>query len=196
MSSDKACLTSATLELTQKIQLHFPRGIDPEVLKKWNGCKTEELVAVLESTFGKMPKADKCPVEHLIDCDADPFVPDGWSVEEHKKGGLVKFFDPSKFSLYLSKKQEKGYITGNDLRKELSNKRVYNANALDYLLAHTEIIPEECKGKAVVFWGTIYRDADGRLSVRYFCWDGSECHWGYDWLDGDFDAGRPAILAS
>ncbi|MEK7079796.1 MAG: hypothetical protein AAB901_00720, partial [Patescibacteria group bacterium] len=34
------------------------------------------------------------PVEHVIDLDADPFVPDGWKVEEHKQGGQLTF-DPS-----------------------------------------------------------------------------------------------------
>jgi len=132
--------------------------------------------------------------EHLIDCDSAPFVPNGWSVEEHKKGGFL--FDPAKISLYLSKKQKKGSIGGHDLRKDLSDKPVMNANILDYLLAHPELIPEEWKGKYIFFWGTIYRSSGGILSVRYLRWDGSEWGWYYYWLDNDFGSAGPAALAS
>jgi hypothetical protein len=134
--------------------------------------------------------------EHLIDCDASPFIPEGWTVEEHKKGGLYKF-DSGKISLYLSKKQKKGgYSEGNDLRKELVNMPVPNANVLDYLLAHPELIPELWKGKAVFFWGTIYRISLGGLSVRCLYWLGSEWGWSCHWLGGNFSSDRPAALAS
>ena len=132
---------------------------------------------------------------HLIDCDANPFIPKGLSVEEHKKGGFFKF-DLAKISLYLSKKQEKGSIGGHDLRKKLSGKPVMNANVLDYLLAHPELIPESWKDKAIFFWGTIYRYSDGLLFVRYLYWYGSEWLWNYFWLDSDFNSNSPAVLAS
>jgi len=38
-----------------------------------------------------------------------------------------------------------------------------NANVLDYLLAHPELIPEDWKNKYVFFWGTIYRYSSGGL---------------------------------
>ena len=134
-------------------------------------------------------------IERLIDCDVNPFIPNGWSVEEHKKGGLFKF-DPSKISFYLSKKQKKGTISGHDLHKELANKPVMNANVLDYLLAHPELIPEEWKGKYIFFWGTIYRLSDGDLYVRYLDWLGSQWFWNYHWLDNAFNSVNPAALAS
>ncbi len=132
--------------------------------------------------------------KHIIDCDADPFIPNDWSAEEHKKGGLLKF-NPAKISLFLSKDQKKCSISGNDLRKELSVKPVMNANVLDYLLAHPELIPGEWKGKFIFFWGTIYRDSGGRLCVRYLRWRGSEWSWRYSWCDDDFDSDNPAALA-
>ncbi|MDP2703628.1 MAG: hypothetical protein Q8P01_00105 [bacterium] len=81
--------------------------------------------------------------EHVINCDADPFVPDGWKVEEHQKGGLFKW-DPAQVLLYLSELQRKGGAIkkGNELWKELAGKPVLNANVLDYLLAHPHLIPE------------------------------------------------------
>ncbi len=124
-------------------------------------------------------------IEHLIDCDANPFIPEGQSVEEHKKGGFFKF-DLAKISLYLSKEQKEGGIEGNDLRKELENQPVLNANVLDYLLAHPYLIPEEWKDKTIFFWGTIYRRPEGYLDVRCLRWDGSEWIWRYGWLDLNF----------
>ncbi len=134
--------------------------------------------------------------EHLIDCDADPFIPEGWTIEEHKKGGVFKF-NPKAISLYLNKKQAKGdRIEGNELRKELADKPVLNANILDYLSAHPELIPEEWKGKYVFFWGTIYRDSNGNLYVRFLRWYGSRWDWDCYWLGDDFDSDDPAAIAS
>jgi hypothetical protein len=134
-------------------------------------------------------------LEHLIDSDSAPFIPNGMSVEEHKKGGLFKF-DPAKIFPYLSKKQKKGSIGGHDLRKELANLPVLNANVLDYLLAHPELIPEEWKNKYIFFWGTIYSDSVGYLYVRCLDWNGSKWDWDCSWLDSDFNSDNPAALAS
>lgn len=140
-------------------------------------------------------------LEHVIDCDAPVFVPEGLEVlpesEQLPKRirGQYKF-DPQKISFYLSKKQDNGIICGNDLRKELADKPVLNANVLDYLLAHQEVILEEWKGKYIFFWGTIYCHVDGGLCVRYLDWGGSQWDWRFHWLVSDFDADDPAALAS
>lgn len=135
--------------------------------------------------------------KHLIDTDANPFVPDGWKVESHRKGGQIEW-NPERITLYLSKHQKGGKcIGGHDLRKELENQPVMNANVLDYLLAHPDLIPKSWKGKAVFFWGTIYRSADGSLCVRCLDWNGGRWGWDYNWLGGDWgDDGPAAVLAS
>ncbi|MFI5260286.1 MAG: hypothetical protein ACHQU0_00630 [Candidatus Paceibacteria bacterium] len=132
-------------------------------------------------------------MEYVIDCDASPYVPDGWKVEEHQKGGQFKF-DASQIELYLSAAQKKGSIEGNKLRKELAGKLVLNANVLDYLLANPHLIPEEWKGKYVFFWGTVYRFSDGILFVRYLFWRGGRWLWGSYWLDNGWDGRDPAAL--
>lgn len=135
-------------------------------------------------------------VVHLIDCDANPVCPDGWKVEEHKKGGQFQW-NLSKILLYFSDFQINGRsIEGNKLRKELDNQLVLNANVLDYLLAHPELIPEEWKGKYIFFWGTIYRDSGGDLYVRCLSWGGSKWDWHCNWLDNDFDSGHPAAVCA
>ena len=116
--------------------------------------------------------------DRIIDCDADPFVPDGLTVVEHRKGGQWKF-DHDKVALYLSLEQlTSTVIRGDELFRDLKNKPVLNANVLDHLLAHPHLIPEswerdgEGKGRSIYFWGTIYRDDDDdRFYVRCLVWD-------------------------
>ncbi len=130
--------------------------------------------------------------KHLIDLDSDPMVPKGLELEEHRKGGQFEF-DPTKIVLRLDEGQKDGrIIKGHELRKKLANQPVFNANLLDFLLAHPNLIPEEWKGKAIFFWGTIYRDSNGDLCVRYLVWHGSEWDWYYDWLGRDWHDSSPA----
>lgn len=132
-------------------------------------------------------------VKHIIDLDADPFVSEGWEVVEHVKGGQFEW-DPAKISRYLSDEQQGDkLIDGDKLREELKSQKVVNANLLDYLLAHQELIPEEWKNVFVFvfFWGTVYHNPAGDLlsriypnpagdfCVRYLYWDGAIWWWNY-----------------
>jgi hypothetical protein len=55
--SDKT-LTNAELELTQRIQLHFPRGkISQDVLSAWCSCYKYDLTRRLTEVFGIMPES-------------------------------------------------------------------------------------------------------------------------------------------
>lgn len=132
--------------------------------------------------------------KHIIDLDADPFIPDGWEVVEHQKGGQFEW-DPAKVALYLSPNQQGDKtIKGDKLRQELKDRPVYNANQLDYLLANPQLIPDSWKSKAVFFWGTIYRDSDGGLYVRYLYWGGDRWVWGFRWLGRDWRGDDPAAV--
>lgn len=141
--------------------------------------------------------------QYLIDCDANPFTPSGWTVELHKKGGQFAF-DPTKIKLHLSPNQKGGkYIEGNKLRKELANEPVLNANVLDYFLKNPHLIPKEWKKDAsdntcyIFFWGTIYRNFHDYLYVRSLYWYDGAWHWNDRWLDFDWDGYDPAaVLAS
>jgi len=134
---------------------------------------------------------------HIINCDADPYLPDGWKkVEEHIKGGQLRW-NSDEVSLYLSDKQKDGsWIVGNKLRKELKGKLVLNANVLDYLLANPQIIPEEWKDKVVFFWGTIYRSSDVNLYVRYLIWRDGMWNWSNLWLDDSWSGSYPAAVSA
>ena len=142
-------------------------------------------------------------VHYIIDCDADPFTPEGWKVEEHNKMGQLEW-DPTRVILYLSPNQKDGkYVEGNKLRKELADKPVLNANVLDHLLANPHLIPKEWKvgeqdhARYIFFWGTIYRYSNGYLCVRCLYFVGSRWRWVYFWLDYVWVGSGPAVcLAS
>lgn len=134
------------------------------------------------------------PFEHVINLDATPFVPEGWKVEKRQKGGQFRW-DTRQVELWLAEGQKNGgCLNGNKLREELTNKSVLNANVLDYLLKHPELIPEEWKSKYVFFWGTIYCNSVGHLCVRCLDWRGVRWGWSYGWLGHDWDDDRPAAL--
>ena len=133
--------------------------------------------------------------DHIIDCDAAPFTPDSWKVEEHEKGGQF-VWDAAKVALHLEPEQVNGSLVGTTLRKRLKRLRKLNANVLDYLLKNPHLIPEEWKGKYVFFWGTVYRRAGGRLYVRCLYWVGSSWRWNDYWVGLDWNADYSAALAS
>lgn len=147
-----------------------------------------DIIELLEKTGRKQES-------HIIDCDAPAKIPEGydWTIEEHKKGGKITW-DSSKVSLYLSEEQKDEYITGYKLRKELKEQIVLNVNVLDFLLKHTELIPEDWKNKHIYFWGTIYHDSEGDLCVRSLCFGGGKWNWGYDWLDSRWSNDNPAAV--
>lgn len=134
----------------------------------------------------------------LVDLDAGPFVPDGWSVDVHRKGGQIEF-DPAKIVLYLSM-QQKGdvRIEGHKLREELKAQPVYNANLLDWLLRkkNQHLISKNWKGKTTFFWGTIYRCPGGNLCVRCLHWDGGKWYWSYLLLDDDWLSDDSAVVSA
>lgn len=144
-----------------------------------------------------MPVAEpKPPPSLLIDLSADPFVPSGWGVEEHRKGDQFKW-DPAKVTLYFSDQQQRGTTTGHNLREDLHGKPVFNANVLDWLLANPQHIPAEWKGKWIFFWGTIYRDSFGDLCVRCLHWSGGQWDWHCSRLGRGWGSRDPAaVLAS
>ena len=143
---------------------------------------------------GLTPESAIDGIEHVVDLDADPFVPEGLTVEEHHKGGQFAW-DAAKVELYLSNGQSgRKYIVGTKLREEMKGKNPFNANLLDYLLKNPNIIPDEWKGKYVFFWGTTYRGRDGGLFVRCLCWFGGRWFWSCHWLARAFFGVSPAAL--
>jgi hypothetical protein len=139
-------------------------------------------------------------VEHVIDLDADPFVPNGWKVEKHDKGGSFKW-DAAQVQLFLSANRAEGTsVKGHALREQLAGKPTFNANLLDYLLKNPHLIPEAWKQdeqgrtRYIFFWGTIFRSSDGGLYVRCLYWFDGRWRWGSLWLGNEWDVQHPAAL--
>ena len=130
---------------------------------------------------------------HQINLSTPPYIPCGWKVEEHIGSGMFEF-DPKNVELYLDEGQKNGVIEGIELRKRLAGKNVLNANVLDYLLEHTELIPDSWKENWVFFWGTIYRDSGGNLFVRCLSWNGTS--WDAYWIGRQWRSDNPTLLAS
>ncbi len=144
-----------------------------------DGEKLKQALSVLRGA------ATACPV--LLDCGIAPYVPDGWTVEEHRNCGLLDLAN-AKIDLFRDEGQmSRNGMAGEALRKALAGQPVLNAVVLDYLLEHPSLIPAEWRGVCVFFWGTIYRDSEGGLRVRYLSWSmGDKWTWssnlaGYPW---------------
>lgn len=132
-------------------------------------------------------------MNHIIDLDAAPSVRKYCTVVEHHKGGQLEW-DPAKLALFLSEEQKTGTIKGDLLRGLVTAKKAYNANMADYLLKYPALIPEAWKGRAVFFWGTIYRGRDGGLFVRYLYWGGTAWRWRNRYLYDGWGSNRPALV--
>ena len=133
--------------------------------------------------------------QHLINCDADPFLPHYLSgVVSHQKDGQL-VFDSTKIKLHFSPNQINGkYMRGEQLRMELANEPVLNANILDYLLAHPTLIPDEWEGKYIFFWGTIYHNSKNSLYVRCLYFHVGKWRSDYYWLGSGWGGSYPAAV--
>lgn len=165
----------------------------------------EILTAFLKANPPEAPKLAEAPkvLEAYIELGGNPGLPfETALVEKHNGGGRVKI-EKRADGLYLggkkvifkwvSRQLNGKCLTGIELRLELTGQLVLNACVLDFLLDHTEFIPDDWKvdeaGNTIYifFWGTIYRDpADDSLCVRCLCWrDGrwrGDCRWlGIGW---------------
>lgn len=162
--------------------------------------KLRQMLAFLRvSGIGSMAK------RYTIDCDAKPFEPIGLTVapdsEQLPNRVRGQFVFDGRVGLYISKHQKDGeYIEGNKLRKELKSEPVLSAHVLDFYLVHPETIPESLKNdengntRYTFFWGTIYRDADGGLYVRYLYFYGGAWRSGCSRLGNDWRGYCPAAV--
>ena len=154
-------------------------------------------------------------VKQIVNCDKPPHIPTRyeWSLREEdqpdnsltgevsiERRGNNLYINGNKVLLHRTREQRgnKGAF-GSELYMELKNSKkvLLPAHILDYLVAHSELIPDNWKGKDVFFWGTIYRHSDGDLYVRYLRWNDGRWRWYCDWLDIDWYSRSPAaVLAS
>jgi len=170
-----------------------------EVLKVLRGQADIVPRPVPTGAAGKGPyrggRSVACGDETVIDCSAEPILPDGWEIRPEDQiasrhtGDLV--WTPDAVRLHLDPGQENGHwIRGCDLKKALEGKPVLPANVLDWLCENRGQIPQAWKGRAVYFWGTIYRDRYGVPVVRCLQWSDGRWIWYFNrfgnfWYDSE-----------
>ncbi|MFA5024863.1 MAG: hypothetical protein WC523_08035 [Patescibacteria group bacterium] len=154
---------------------------------EWNGLMWLEHTRRLSNcwssgSFAVLAAAEELKLAiNLIDCSAPPFCPEGLVRETHQGKDFFKF-DPAK--IYLHQPKTRGTIE--ELSRLPAGKLALNANVLDYLLKHPELIPKEWRGKYIFFFGTIYRGPGEMLFARYLVYRGSEWCCDYSWLSSPF----------
>ena len=145
-------------------------------------------------------------LRRIIDCDAQPFIPDGLSfhlddqIKSTVRGEIT--FDPAKVRFHLDKGQRDGNtISGDDLCAALEGQPVLPVNVLDHLLVNPKLIPDAWKtdergyNQYTYFW-TVYRDSNGSRCVRYLCWCGDRWGWRYHLLGHPCDDRNPAAISA
>lgn len=153
-------------------------------------------VAGLPDQPPKAPALQVPKTKLIVDLNADPFVPGGWSVKVHQMGGLFEF-KPSKVKNVCWWSQNADGFETRTLRKgvETAKRMPFNACLLDFYLANPRHIPEEWKARLVCFPGTVYRSDRGVLRIRYLCWNDRSQSWGWNWRElEDWSGGYVAAV--
>lgn len=122
------------------------------------------------------------PIEHTINCMENPEIPKGMILSDHDAFGILHI-NTSQIEFYQSPRQKtvEG-MDGKELRLELKNKRVLNANVLDFFLNNQCFIPIEWRKYShnIFFWGTTFLTSSNKEYIRCMYW-GGEC-----WVAGGY----------
>jgi hypothetical protein len=125
----------------------------------------------------------------VIDCDADPVwaPPQGTVIALHRKAGKFRW-EPERMKPFVFPNEKDKLPCGFEMHKSLAGRPAPNANVLEHLLAHKDLIPEHWKDKIVFFGGTIYRDggecylfARGLLWNEVYGWSSVSLFLAHDW---------------
>jgi hypothetical protein len=159
----------------------------------------KEIISYCEllTTFQKLN--DKFS-EFSINTSAKPYIPNGSTLVEHRKSGFWEFA-ANKIELFNPTVLSDDFLF--KIRPELSfnnvdNKIVLNANVLDYLMEHQELIPKEWKHYGEInFLGTVY-EREGCFFVRnlyFFDGPGIKYGWGSNFAFSDDQADQWVAVA-
>lgn len=173
--------------------------------KCWAGFE-DEIIPWLDTDVGKR-EAEKAlrlignrfimTQEHFINCDDIPRIPKGWELIRHDQCGKIKWETENVSFYVVPDLQENGKkIRGYGVRRMIEEMPVLNINAMRYLLRRQCLIPKKWRGKAIFFWGTIFRDHNHNLIVYYMFWEDKYKQWqeSFAWFGAELDEDNPAIL--
>ena len=114
--------------------------------------------------------AENAREEHVINLDAAPEIPEGWSVHDEDQvegratGKLI--WEPSKvLSISVKILPGLGHDAHKAFREALKGQPVLGDSAFNYFRDHQRVIPKSW-GSGVGFFGTIFRNEEGVRCVR------------------------------
>lgn len=140
----------------------------------------------------------------IVNLDVDPYVPEGWIISEHQKGGQVIW--PQRVDLYSSSRQScqcaggDSGDSGRNIHEAIQKRKPFNAVLLDFLLKYPILIPADWKDKIVLFWGTIYADEhfpSESSRIRGLVLRPENNQWGWSWnsVGGTFYRRHCAVIS-
>ncbi len=128
-----------------------------------------------------------------INANLDPFTPKDFWISEHRKMGTVQVvLKDIKFFRHEGQSAPGFGIRGDVLKRGLPA-TVLNANFLDYLFGHQDLIPDEWKKYSVFFWGTIFCWQQ-KFFVPCLAWSGTKWVYGYKAVTDVFFFKHPAAF--
>lgn len=108
-----------------------------------------------------------------IDCSTNPNLPDKlWSVALNPP--MDNIADFSKLSYKLIKLTEGSKITN----LEKTAQTGLNSCVLDYLIKNPEVIPQDWKGKNILFTRTVFKDGGGSSLYKTLTFQDGTWQWG------------------
>ncbi len=143
----------------------------------------------------RLGTAELVVYKYIVDLDADPLLPEGWTVYFHRKGGQFEWCSDIGADLYADKSQgEDDGISGHELFEKLKDTALLNANLLDFLGPRPHLIPESWKSNRVTFWGTVFQHRSGPLCVYSLEWNGHRWRTTIAFLNGTWGREDKAAL--
>lgn len=156
---------------------------EEEIDKLCGGDNLYHVLAVLRGLATIMPK------NSMIDTNALPYIPYGWSFLEHKTTGPRNtgflgwnpenvLLDPVGFH-GISARAERAnvYALTRSYGVRLPTLQVLNASVLDHLHQNQYLVPRSWIGRHILFLGTLYRTDDGKEAVRCLYYSSHEKSW-------------------
>lgn len=141
-----------------------------------------------------------------IDRDRPLVLEEGWEIRDEdqiatRATGTFVSGPGTTIRTYLDKGQTTGqcWMNGTLLQPILVKKKlvVERATTFEQYEANPASVPQEMRdGRWYIAWGDIVRDSDGNLRVRRFNWLGGQPYLDWYYVDNDFHARNPALLAS
>jgi len=141
------------------------------LLNQTNGSTyIPEELALLINQPEEQPLAIQ-PVQLTIDCNTQPKVPDMWQLGKHNMilgrwAWNLRKVTLTDLGAFECECTDYEFV---ELRCMDYGAVPANANVLDFLLEHPDLIPSEWKGKQIHFCGTVYEGGGDRM-VRCLAW--------------------------